>query len=86
VSVAGKDIHLSPTEYELLRALVSHPNKVLTDRMLLQQVWGPQYSSEGHYLHVYVARLRKKLEVDSQNPRYITTEPGVGYRLLTDER
>jgi two-component system KDP operon response regulator KdpE len=82
VKVGGHEVHLSPTEYELLKAFVAHPNKVLTDRMLLQQVWGPEYGSEGHYLHVYVARLRKKLEPDPQNPRYFVTEPGVGYRLL----
>ncbi len=86
VRVAGLDVHLTPTEYELLRMFVTHPNKVLTDQMLLRGVWGPQYGSEAHYLHVYVARLRKKLEADSQGPRYITTEPGVGYRLLAGER
>jgi len=85
VTVDGRQVHLTPTEYDLLKALLSHPNKVLTDRMLLQQVWGPEYSSEGHYLHVYVARLRKKLEADPQRPRYLMTEPGVGYRLLTDD-
>lgn len=84
VTVAGREVHLSPTEYQLLKAFVSHPNKVLTDRMLLQQVWGPEYGSEAHYLHVYVARLRKKLEEDPQRPRYLTTEPGVGYRLLAE--
>ena len=82
VRVGQRDVHLSPTEYELLKALITHPNKVLTERMLLQQVWGAQYGSESHYLHVYVARLRKKLEPDPQNPRYLMTEPGVGYRLL----
>ena len=84
VTVAGREVHLSPTEYQLLKAFISHPNKVLTDRMLLQQVWGPEYGSEAHYLHVYVARLRKKLEEDPQRPRYLTTEPGVGYRLLAE--
>jgi len=85
VSVGGNEVHLTPTEYELLKAFIAHPNKVLTDRMLLQQVWGPEYHSEAHYLHVYVARLRKKIERDPQNPRYFMTEPGVGYRLLADE-
>lgn len=84
VTVGGREIHLSPTEYQLLKAFVFHPNKVLTDRMLLQQVWGPEYGSEAHYLHVYVARLRKKLEGDPQRPRYLMTEPGVGYRLLAE--
>jgi two-component system KDP operon response regulator KdpE len=85
LTVGGKEVHLSPTEYALLRALIEHPNKLLTDRMLLGQVWGPAYGAEGHYLHVYVARLRKKIEVDPQNPRYLVTDPGVGYRLLAEE-
>ncbi len=85
VSVSGREVHLTPTEYDLLKALASHPDKVLTDRMLLQQVWGVEYGSEDHYLHVYVARLRKKLEADPQNPRFLITEPGVGYRLLSEE-
>jgi len=84
VSVAGSEVHLTPTEYGLLKALATHADKVLTDRMLLQQVWGAEYASEDHYLHVYVARLRKKLEADPQEPRFLLTEPGVGYRLLTD--
>lgn len=86
VIVGGKDIHLSPTEYELLKIFIAHQNKVLTNRTLLHQVWGPQYRSEGHYLHVYVARLRQKLEADPRNPKHLLTEPGVGYRLLADER
>ncbi len=84
VSVEGAEVHLTPTEYQLLKAFITHPDRVLTDRMLLQQVWGPEYGSEAHYLHVYVARLRKKLEADPQRPRYLVTEPGVGYRLLMD--
>ena len=85
VSVGDTEIRLTPTEYNLLVAFVTHPNKVLTDRMLLQQVWGPEYGSEDHYLHVYVARLRKKIEADPQNPRYLITDPGVGYRLMAEE-
>lgn len=85
VKVGGSEVHLSPTEYALLKAFISHPDKILTDRMLLQQVWGPEYGSESHYLHVYVARLRRKLELDPQNPRYLVTDPGVGYRLMTEE-
>lgn len=85
VRVAGEEVHLTPTEYDLLKALIAHPNRVLTDRMLLQRVWGPEYGGESHYLHVYVARLRKKLEADPQRPRYLATEPGVGYRLLDQE-
>jgi two-component system KDP operon response regulator KdpE len=85
VTVDGRDVHLTPTEYELLKALITHPNKVLTTRMLLAWVWGDQYGAGDHYLHVYVARLRKKLATDPQGPRYLVTEPGVGYRLLVDE-
>jgi len=85
VRLAGKPVHLTPTEYDLLRAFISHPDRVLTDRMLLQAVWGPEYGDEAHYLHVYVARLRKKIEPDAQSPRYLVTEPGVGYRLVTPD-
>jgi two-component system KDP operon response regulator KdpE len=84
VSVGGTEVHLTPTEYALLTALIVHANKVLTDRMLLQQVWGSAWETEAHYIHVYIARLRKKLERDPQAPRYLVTEPGVGYRLLSD--
>ena len=83
VIVDGEEIRLTPTEYALLVALVRNPDRVVTDARLLQQVWGPEYGDEDHYLHVYVARLRKKIERDPQNPRYLRTEPGVGYRLLT---
>jgi len=85
VTVEGDEVRLTPTEYNVLVALVRHADRVITDAMLLREVWGPEYGDEDHYLHVYVARLRKKLERDPQNPRYIVTEPGVGYRLLTDE-
>lgn len=82
VTLSEHELSLTPTEYELLKAFIAHPDKVLTDRMLLQRVWGPEYGDEAHYLHVYVARLRKKIEADPQNPRYLRTEPGVGYRLV----
>jgi len=85
VRVGCDEVSLTPTEYDLLKAFVTHPNKVLTHRMLLGQVWGPEYGGENHYLHVYVARLRNKLEHDPQNPRYLATEPGVGYRLLAPD-
>jgi len=84
VRVGAEEVHLTPTEYGLLKALISQPDKVLTDRMLLRAVWGPDYGDEIHYLHVYVARLRRKIEPDPQSPRYLVTEPGVGYRLRTD--
>ena len=85
VRVDDRVVHLTPTEYELLKVFIAQPNRVITERMLLQRVWGPDYGSELHYLHVYVARLRKKLEVDPQQPRYLVTEPGVGYRLIAEE-
>lgn len=84
VTVGGREIGLTPTEYDLLKVFIAHPDKLLTDRMLLQQVWGHEYGSEAHYLHVYMARLRKKLEEDPQEPRYLRTEPGVGYRLVSE--
>lgn len=86
VTVEGEEIRLSPTEYAVLVALVRNVDHVVTDAQLLRQVWGPEYGDEDHYLHVYVARLRKKIESDPQNPRYLITEPGVGYRLLGDDR
>jgi len=85
VTVDDREVHLTPTEYEMLKAFIAHPNKVLTDRMLLQQVWGSSFGAEAHYLHVYMARLRKKLEPDPQQPRYLITETGVGYRLLVSD-
>jgi len=85
VSVEGEELRLTPTEYALLTALARNADRVVTDAMLLREVWGPEYGDEDHYLHVYVARLRKKIEKDPQNPRYIVTEPGIGYRLLTEE-
>ena len=85
VSVDGEEVRLTPTEYQLLVALARKADRVLTAPMLLREVWGPEYGDEDHYLHVYVARLRKKIERDPQRPRYIMTEPGVGYRLLTSD-
>ena len=86
VTVDGEEIRLSPTEYAVLVALVGNADRVVTDAQLLRQVWGPEYGDEDHYLHVYVARLRKKIERDPQKPRYLITEPGVGYRLLGEDR
>lgn len=80
----GELVHLTPTEYEILKVFLANPDRVLTDRALLQQVWGPEYGEEAHYLHVYMARLRRKIEADPQRPRYIATEPGVGYRFVTE--
>jgi two-component system KDP operon response regulator KdpE len=85
VAVGGREVHLTPTEYALLKVFIAHPNKVLTTRMLLNWVWGDQSGVDDHHLHVYAARLRKKLAPDTAGPRYLVTAPGVGYRLLTDE-
>ncbi|MEA2662933.1 MAG: two-component system, OmpR family, operon response regulator KdpE [Chloroflexota bacterium] len=84
VKVGDRGVRLTPTEYDVLKALIANPDRVLTFSMLLRRVWGPGYTTEGHYLHVYIARLRKKLEADPQAPRWIVSEPGVGYRLRTD--
>ncbi|HZQ99811.1 MAG TPA: response regulator transcription factor [Chloroflexota bacterium] len=84
VTVAGREVRLTPIEYDLLRALAEHPNRVFTRRMLLQRVWGPDFTADAHYLHVHVANLRRKIEPDPSAPRYLLTEPGVGYRLSTD--
>ena len=84
VTVKGANVHLSPTEWELLKVFVANRDRVLTHHWLLQRVWGPQYGSEGNYLHVYVAGLRKKLEADPKHPHHLITEPGVGYRFRLD--
>jgi two-component system KDP operon response regulator KdpE len=81
VSRSGQEVHLTPTEYRLLSALARHPDRVLTHRQLLQEVWGANYLDQTHYLRVYIAQLRHKLERDPTRPRRLTTEPGVGYRL-----
>ncbi len=80
----GTEIHLTPTEYELLAELVRHADRVLTHRHLLAAVWGPAAMEQSHYLRVYMAALRHKLEADPSRPRYLTTESGVGYRLRTE--
>jgi two-component system KDP operon response regulator KdpE len=84
VKVNGELVKLTTTEYALLRLLIQHAGKVLTHTQLLREVWGPEYITETHYLRVYVANLRKKLEADPANPTLIITEPGVGYRLVVD--
>lgn len=83
VTVKGKEIALTPTEFSLLQQLAVNSDKVLTHSMLLHSVWGSEYSSEKEYLRVFVGRLRRKLEPDPKNPRYIQTIPGVGYHLAT---
>lgn len=77
----GVDIGLTPTEWHLLNALVAHRGRLVDQRSLLQEVWGPAYQRETNYLRVYAARLRRKLEDDPARPRHIITEPGLGYRF-----
>ena len=74
-------MHLTPTEWSLVEQLVRSPGRLLTQRHLLQQVWGPQYERETNYLRVYMAQVRRKLEPDPSRPRYFITEPGIGYRF-----
>ena len=81
VTSGGEAVHLTPIEYRLLAELARHPGKVLTHSHLLKQVWGPGYAQQSHYLRVYMAQLRRKLEEDPARPRILLTEPGVGYRL-----
>jgi two-component system KDP operon response regulator KdpE len=83
VTVNGRDVTLTPTEFALLQHLAVNSDKVLTHNMLLQSVWGNEYSSEKEYLRVFVGRLRRKLEPDPKNPKYIQTIPGVGYQIAT---
>ena len=84
VTARGKEVSLTPTEYELLRLLVSHAGKVLTHSMILKQIWGIGYLEQPHVLRVNISNLRRKIEEDASRPRYILTEPGVGYRLKAD--
>jgi two-component system KDP operon response regulator KdpE len=77
----GADVHLTPTEWGLVEQLVRNPGKLVTQRQLLQAVWGPEYGTETHYLRVYMAALRRKLEDDPSRPRHFLTEPGMGYRF-----
>jgi two-component system KDP operon response regulator KdpE len=80
----GDEVHLTPLEYKLLVTMVKHAGKVLTHRFLLREVWGPQDSQENHYLRVFVASMRRKLEDNPARPRYILTEQGVGYRFAAE--
>jgi two-component system KDP operon response regulator KdpE len=81
VTLAGREVHLTPIEFDLLRVLAQHRGRLVTQRQLLREVWGPEYSEETHYLRVHVAHIRAKLESDPSRPRSLITEPGVGYRL-----
>jgi two-component system KDP operon response regulator KdpE len=85
VTLKGEEVRLTETEYALLRLLVRHGGKVLTHQHLLREVWGPDYVDQTHYLRVYVARLREKLEAIPSKPELLITEPGIGYRLILKE-
>ena len=85
VTVGGRDIVLTPTEYDILRALIQHAGKVLTHRQLLRTVWGNTYETETHLLRVNVSNLRHKIEINPAKPQHIITEPGVGYRLRVEQ-
>lgn len=83
VAVAGEEVHFTPTEFELLRLLASHPGRILTHEAILKQVWGLEYAGETHYVRTYVNQIRKKLrENPAANVRYILNEPGLGYRFV----
>jgi len=84
VTLAGQPVHLTPIEYRLLATLVRHAGKLLTHHQLLNEVWGPSHTEQAHYLRVYTGQLRRKLEADPARPRYVLTEPGVGYRLAAE--
>ncbi|MFF9909630.1 response regulator [Streptomyces sp. NPDC013457] len=78
---AERDVRLTPTEWHLLEILICNPGRLISQRRLLQEVWGPSYGTKTNYLRVYMAQLRRKLEVDPSHPRYLITEPGMGYRF-----
>jgi two-component system KDP operon response regulator KdpE len=82
VTTAAGEVRLTPTEWHLLDALVREPGRLITHRQLLQQVWGPAYETETNYLRVHLANLRRKLEPNPSRPRYLVTEPGIGYRFV----
>lgn len=84
VQVNGQEVKLTPTEYDLLKALIKNSGKILTRQMLLSQVWGTGYGTESHYLHVYIGQLRRKIEPDPAHPRFILTISGVGYRFNSE--
>ena len=81
VSRGGREVRLTPTEWQLVEILVRHPGRLVSQRQLLHEVWGPQYSTETNYLRVYMAQIRRKLEPDPARPRFFITEPGMGYRF-----
>ncbi len=85
VYVNGQEVKLTPTEYELLKIFIQHRGKIMTQQMLLTQIWGTSHDTKSHYLHVYIGHLRRKIEPDPAHPRFLTTISGVGYRFNDEE-
>jgi two-component system KDP operon response regulator KdpE len=85
VTKVGKELHLTPIEYKLLATLIKYADRVVTHNHLLREAWGSEYSGETHYLRVYMAQLRRKLEKNPAQPKFLITEPGVGYRLKVSQ-
>ncbi len=81
----GEPVHLTPTEWQIVEVLARNRGRLVTQQQLLQQVWGPQYERETHYLRIYMSQVRRKLEPDPSRPRYFITEPGMGYRFVVEE-
>jgi two-component system KDP operon response regulator KdpE len=81
----GQAVHLTPTEWQIVEVLGRNRGKLVTQHQLLQQVWGPQYERETHYLRIYMSQIRRKLEPDSSRPQYFITEPGMGYRFVVED-
>jgi two-component system KDP operon response regulator KdpE len=81
----GSELHLTPTEWQIVEVLARSRGKLITQQQLLKQVWGPQYERETHYLRIYMSQIRRKLEPDPSRPRYFITEPGMGYRFVAEE-
>ena len=82
----GREVRLTPTEWQLVELLVRNPGRLVSQRQLLHEVWGPKYREETNYLRVFIAQLRRKLEPDPAHPRYFITEPGMGYRFQTNDQ
>jgi two-component system, OmpR family, KDP operon response regulator KdpE len=78
------EVHLTPTEWQIVEVLARHRGKLVPQQVLLQQVWGPEYERETHYLRIYMSQIRRKLEPDPSRPRYFITEPGMGYRFVEE--
>jgi two-component system KDP operon response regulator KdpE len=85
VTMGGETVSLTPIEYDLLRLFAANEGKLLTHPTILREIWGPAYGEESNYLHVYVSHLRRKIEPDPARPRYLLTQPGVGYRLVAPD-